>query len=1585
MSKPTHYLETEFYDLVRGNEEIFSWLSQRIFTGLWYCDLNTTHSFWASDSFWKSIGVQQIPTKSFESWKSKILEEDKIKLENFFPTLFKNSSKINEEVIGYKKSDNETVWLKIKCLSITSEKGINDRLLVVHEDVTKIKLENQTLLEQNLSLLKVNEIYEETNELARIGGWELDLVANKLSWTKVTKDIHEVDQDYEPDLENGIKFYKEGYNRNRITELVNKVIIEGGEFSEELEIVSAKGNPVWVKVFGRAEMVDGKCVRLFGAFKDISERRAEQIELSISQKRFEEIFKNSPIGLILVQPEDNKINLLNDEVLNMFGFEKDEALKLTFVDVIHPDDLQKAVDCRKRLLAGEIHKYSLESRFRHNDGHYFWAQVHCSLIRTSKGKPHLIITHVEEITDRKELELRLEESTEQFKSSFEYSPNGMALVSIDGKWLRVNRHLTQMLGYAKEEFLELDFQKITHPQDLEIDLNLLKETIAGKRETYRIEKRYIHKNGDIIWGLLNVSLLRDSNGKPLYFISQINDITKIKDSESALKDAVKELQVVMDATTQVSIIETDLFGNIKKFNKGAENLLGYKASEVVDEKTVIILHDQEEIQNRGKELSERYNTDVSGFKVFIQKLDEQDFESREWTYIKKDGTRFPVQLVATSIVDENGKVTGYIGVATDISRLKSVQSALKESEQRWQFALEGSGDGVWDWDIQAGKQFLSSRAKEMIGYDDDDNLEDLNVWNEIIHPDDLILSDQALKEHFEGKAPIYNIEKRIKAKDGSYKWIMDRGKVIERDKKGKPIRMIGTQSDITERKLAEKRIKESEARFRILYEFSPIGIGILNCETGQYLGANTTYLEYLGYTLEEITQLSHQDLTPAAYHEEVQINFSHILENGKFGPYEKELIRKDGTIIPVSQNGVLIKDSNGEDVVLCTIQDVTERKKMEASLVKAKVKAEAASKSKSEFLANMSHEIRTPLNGVIGFTDLLMKTDLTESQLQYMQTVYNSANTLLDLINDILDFSKIEAGKLELSIEKVDVLQLCGQTIDIVKHKAYEKDLEVLLNISPKVNRFVHADAVRLRQIITNLLSNAIKFTEDGEVELKVDVKPNPNNQETMLFSFAVNDTGIGIAPHNLEKIFRAFDQEDASTTRKYGGTGLGLTISNKLLGLMNGKLDVQSTLGKGSTFSFEIELKTESGDAYLDEDLKNIKNVLIIDDNKNNRTILKEMLSIENIHSDLAVNGIEGLEMIESKGTYDVAIIDYNMPYLDGIQVISHIRNILGLSAEDLPIIFLHSLANDSLVQEKCKELDVQFNLNKPIKIDQLFTILKKIQGYSATVETVAKEVKLKRNKKENYNILIAEDNPVNIFLAKTIIYKVLPKANILEAKNGLEAIDKYKNNDIDLIFMDIQMPEMGGFEASSNIRDIEKGSGKHVPIIALTARTIKGEKERSKDFGIDEYVTKPVIFDTIKKVIDDFLMKRVLETSNKNTKAETDTSHFNRKELLEKLGGDEESYEQLMNLVIDNFNDFVPELEQKIEQQDLASIKSMGHSLKGTALNCCFYKLNELAYLLEKLETFDKSHILELKDQVVQEIELLQDQIDTIKHQNL
>lgn len=572
------------------------------------------------------------------------------------------------------------------------------------------------------------------------------------------------------------------------------------------------------------------------------------------------------------------------------------------------------------------------------------------------------------------------------------------------------------------------------------------------------------------------------------------------------------------------------------------------------------------------------------------------------------------------------------------------------------------------------------------------------------------------------------------------------------------------------------------------------------------------------------------------------------------------------TVILISANFLLKKQVNRKTAELESNnqrlrREIRKRIQTESDLREAKIQAEAANKAKSEFLANMSHEIRTPLNGVIGFTELVLETELNKTQKEYLQTAYNSANSLLDLINDILDFSKIEAGKLELSHDKTDIIELCDNIMDMVKTKAHEKGLELMLNLPPDINRFIWTDQVRLRQILVNLLSNAIKFTDSGEVELRIEVPEKSSQSGLMEFKFLVRDTGIGISDVQKKKIFDSFTQADSSTTRKYGGSGLGLTITSQLIEKMGGQLKLESESGRGSCFYFSVSLKSKNGQPIDINNINNINKILIVDDNTNNRRILKNMLKMNDIESEEAENGLVALDKLKKKNGYDLVIMDYHMPDMDGLEVINNIRNKSNIARKDLPIFFLHSSTDDIIIRERCKKMGVNVFMTKPVKMKRLFNAISKISD--------EKEDKVKSRTKSDYyqtvnidyNILIAEDNRTNMMFVKAVIGKILPQARLIEAENGAEAIELFEKNNVDLILMDIQMPQVNGYEAASRIRALDNND---TPIIALTAKTVKGVKERCHKAGMNDYITKPVKIKTIQNIFEESLNRKIKISNN-------------------------------------------------------------------------------------------------------------------------
>ncbi|HVZ64244.1 MAG TPA: response regulator [Opitutaceae bacterium] len=637
----------------------------------------------------------------------------------------------------------------------------------------------------------------------------------------------------------------------------------------------------------------------------------------------------------------------------------------------------------------------------------------------------------------------------------------------------------------------------------------------------------------------------------------------------------------------------------------------------------------------------------------------------------------------------------------------------------------------------------------------------------------------------------------------------------------------------------------SVERFASIVENAVEGI-FQSTPDGHYLLVNPALAKLYGYDSPAELMANVQDISRTIYVDAgVRDEFKRLMaEKGEVRGLEYRVRRKDGGIIWISEHARAVRgEDGGVRYYEGFIQDVTRRRLAEEELRSAKEAAEAASRAKSQFLAVMSHEIRTPMNGVIGMASLLLDSPLTPEQHDYVETIRHSGDTLLTLINDILDFSKIESGRLELEHEEFSLRECLEGALDLLAPRAAEKQIDLLYEISESAPAMVRGDTTRLRQILVNLLSNALKFTEHGEVVLTLRAEPvpaAPGGGERIRLHIAVRDTGIGIPAEAMGRLFQSFSQVDASTTRRYGGTGLGLVISQRLAEQMGGGMSVESEPGRGSTFRFNVVVEATPNKPVpyhvSPRAVLGGKHLLLVDDNPTNLRILTKFAQNWEIVPHTAASGAEALALLEAGAHFDFAILDMQMPAMDGAMLAREIR--LRHTAEELPLVLLTSLGQREIAGDRNL---FAASLIKPAKPGQLLDALVRVltHGHGTMNRARHSTPPMKDQTIHRERVLLAEDNSVNQKVALRMLERLNYRADL--AANGREVLEAVARQSYDIIIMDVHMPEMDGLEATRRLR-AEPPRGRRPWIVALTANAMQGDRELCLAAGMDDYVSKPI-----------------------------------------------------------------------------------------------------------------------------------------------
>ena len=1073
---------------------------------------------------------------------------------------------------------------------------------------------------------------------------------------------------------------------------------------------------------------------------------------------------------------------------------------------------------------------------------------------------YVIVHDITEVTkSKRQLAAALRENKALLRSINEHML--YTITDVKGRILDANDNFCLTSGYKKEELIGKSHKLLSsqfHPQSFWQDLWQQISTL----QTWRGEICNRSKNGDLRWFDTVIAPLLDTQGNVERYLALRIDITERKTTEAERTQFNRLLTNLLDAASEQSIITTDCDGLITVFNRGAEKMLGYSAAEMVGKSSPAPLHLPAEVGARAEALSHEYQTSIEGFDIFTFKARTEGPETRDWTYIRKDGSQLTVSLAVTAMRDEQGGITGYLGIATDITAELEQQRLLEHTRDQLETAAGVAELGIWTWNLEDDSLEWNERMFAI--YNQPIQLlanNELNYkhWQERVHPEDLARTEAMLKGAIENRE-IYNLVFRVLLPTGQVRFVQA-GAVVEHNAQGRAIRVTGINQDITDQ---------------------------------------------------------------------------HLLED---------------------------------------------------SLRHAKDEADAASAAKSAFLANISHEIRTPMNAVLGMLQLVQQTQLNSRQQDYLGKAHSAAKSLLSLLNDLLDFSKIDAGKLQLDPHPFDLELLLRDLAVILTGNHEAKAVEVIFDVNSQLPRMLIGDRLRLQQILINLTGNALKFTPAGQVILHLD-RVQQSAQELQL-KIAVIDTGIGISQEQQARIFDGFTQAEASTTRRFGGTGLGLAISRRLIELMGGTLQLTSRLGKGSRFEFDITLPIMSDIPLLDTSsvTQQRRKVLVVDDNQLVRELTAKTL--ENVGWEVlqAENGRDAialtLEANRLNQGFDAILMDWRMPDLDGLTAAEMIRGHKDLTHP--PVVIMVTAYGREILAERQEQGEVPFAelLTKPLTPQLLTeTLVAAISGERKEVINPRHELTLL----SNLRLLVVEDNAIN----RQVAAELLGNAGALVdlAEGGIEGVAKVMSNPnaYDLVIMDIQMPDIDGFEATRRIR--ADARFKQLPILAMTANASASDRRDCLQAGMNEHIGKPIDMDELvphilklcgrfdtttqntRLVISPLAPETVAKVAQA-TAQETSDAKDNPStplvepysNLLKRFGNNQSLYLRSLAQFPLEAQKLIDQIRTQAEKQNLEATCIAAHSLKGVASTLGASRLAAVAATLEKaLKNAEQAQLTEL-----------------------
>jgi PAS domain S-box-containing protein len=1091
----------------------------------------------------------------------------------------------------------------------------------------------------------------------------------------------------------------------------------------------------------------------------------------------------------------------------------------------------------------------------------------------------------------------------------------------------------------------------------------------------------------------------------LHYLGDIHIVKKLTDLNTATGEAkltAETFQRAMFRSTSFSSIATDLKGVIQVFNAGAERMLGYFAAEVINRSTPADLSDSQEIITRAKALSHQFDTQLEpGFDTLVFNASRGIEDVYELTYLRKDGSRFPAMVSVAGLYDEYDNIMGYLFTNTVGKR---AEEALFKAGELQTAIFNSANFSSIATDAKGVIQIFNVGAEQMLGHTADEVMNKITPAD-ISDPQELIerarvLSielDTVIEPGFE--ALIFKASRGIEdiyeltyiRKDGSrFPAVVSVTALRDDDDIIIGYLLIGTDNTVGKQVEAEQLILDQRLRDEQFYTRSLIESNIDPLITTDAKG----FISDVNKQMEKLTGCTRDELIGASFKScftdqgRAEAAIKQVLSEGKVTDYELTALSLTGKRTVVSYNASTFYDRDRKlQGVFAAARDVTEQNLLTIELENAKEVAEKTSLSKSDFLSNMSHEIRTPMNSIIGMSHLALKTKLTPRQRDYLRKIQGSSQYLLRIINDILDFSKIEAGKVIVEKTQFNLETVLENVANLISPQAAAKGLELIFDVGSEVPNYWVGDPMRLGQVLINYANNAVKFTEAGEVVIVIRVQKETDTDAVLCCT--VSDTGIGITAEQCKQLYKTFQQGDTSTTRKYGGTGLGLVISKELAELMHGEVGVDSEFGKGSTFWFTACLAKDTGFKHprvLSSDIQGNR-VLIVDDNATARTVLKKMLERFGLVVDEAATGQDAIACViqaeEQRNPYRILFLDWQMPNMNGLETLSELQ---GLSLKTLPHITMITAYGDERIIQEAEKSGIDDVIFKPVAATVLFdSIIRVLAGVPFVHRTMDEDISLMEKRLEiikGARILLVEDNKFN----QDVALELLRDARFIVdlAEDGKVAVKKVQMNSYDIVLMDMQMPVMDGITATKEIRKLTQFG--QLPIVAMTANAMDDDRQSCLDAGMNDHISKPVEPDNLWEVLlnwvntGQYVNKILPLTSASDHHADDDLlvlKSISALDGIRRFGGKVKSYRKQLHRFSIHYPAAVDDLKGLIEHEGIVAAKVFCHQLKGVCgtigANDMFIYVTELERVLTQGKTLSPeqfNHLQQLLHQLISDI---------------